>query len=170
MKHSLATGTQGRIGYLLPWAWGQRFSVKQEGLLGASALPLLTLTCIWPVCVCAQWCSTHCNSMDCSLPGSSICGIFQARILEWVAISSSRGSSWPRNQIRVFCVSRIGRQSLYHCTTWEAPYMAYSQIYAKFRAHCKHPHEHSAAMGHTSGCQVCLRAFFQWWDPAAISV
>ena len=35
--------------------------------------------------------------MDCSLPGSSVHGIFQARILEWVAISSSRGSSWPRD-------------------------------------------------------------------------
>ena len=39
-----------------------------------------------------------CDSMDCSLPGSSIHGIFQARILEWVAISLCRGSSWPRDQ------------------------------------------------------------------------
>ena len=39
----------------------------------------------------AQSCPALCNSMDCSPPGSSICGIFQARILEWVAISSSRG-------------------------------------------------------------------------------
>ena len=46
-------------------------------------------------CVCAQSCPTHCNSMDCSLPGSSIRGIYQARIPEWVAISSSRGSSDP---------------------------------------------------------------------------
>ena len=36
--------------------------------------------------------------MDCSLPGSSICGIFQARVLQWVAISFSRGSSQPRDQ------------------------------------------------------------------------
>ena len=36
--------------------------------------------------------------MDCSLPGSTIHGIFQARVLEWVAISFSRGSSWPSNQ------------------------------------------------------------------------
>ena len=41
----------------------------------------------------AQSCPTLCNSMDCSLPGSSVHGIFQARILEWVAISFSRGSS-----------------------------------------------------------------------------
>ena len=50
---------------------------------------------------------TYCNPMDCSLPGSSVCGIFMARILEWVAISSSRGSSWPRNQTHVPCISCI---------------------------------------------------------------
>ena len=44
----------------------------------------------------AQSCLTLCDSMDCSLPGSSIHGIFQARKLEWVAISSSRRSSRPR--------------------------------------------------------------------------
>ena len=45
--------------------------------------------------------------MDCSLPGSSIYGIFQARVLEWVAISFSRGSSWPRDRTRVSCI--VGR-------------------------------------------------------------
>ena len=39
----------------------------------------------------AQLCPTLCNSMDCSLPDSSVLGIFQARILEWVAISFSKG-------------------------------------------------------------------------------
>ena len=48
--------------------------------------------------------------MDCSLPGSSVPGILQARILEWVAISSSRGSSSLRDRI---CVSCIGMQVLY---------------------------------------------------------
>ena len=43
--------------------------------------------------------------MDCSLPGSSVHGIFQARILEWVAIAFSRGSSRPRDQTQVFCVA-----------------------------------------------------------------
>ena len=53
----------------------------------------------WSVCVCVcvcsvyQSCPTLCNPMDCSLPGSSVHGIFQARILEWVAISFSRGSA-----------------------------------------------------------------------------
>ena len=46
-------------------------------------------------------CSTLCNSMDCSLPGFSVHGILQARILEWVAIPFSRGSSQPRDQTQV---------------------------------------------------------------------
>ena len=53
---------------------------------------------------------TLCDSMDCSPPGSSVHGIFQARILEWVAISFSRGFSWARHRTPVSC---IGRQILY---------------------------------------------------------
>ena len=49
--------------------------------------------------------------MDCGQPGSSVCGILQARILEWVAISSSRASPQSRDQTRVSCVSCIGRQA-----------------------------------------------------------
>ena len=45
----------------------------------------------------AQSCPTLCDPMDCSPPGSSVHGIFQARVLEWVAISFSRGSSQPRD-------------------------------------------------------------------------
>ena len=47
--------------------------------------------------MCAQSCPTLCNPVDCGPPGSSVHGIFQARILEWVAISFSRGPSWPRD-------------------------------------------------------------------------
>ena len=57
--------------------------------------------------------------MDCSPPGSSVHGISQARILEWVATSHSRGSSWPRDWTCIFCVSCIDWQILYHCTTCE---------------------------------------------------
>ena len=49
----------------------------------------------------AQSCPTLCDPMDCSPPDFSVHGIFQARVLEWVAISFSRGSSQPRNQTRV---------------------------------------------------------------------
>ena len=71
--------------------------------------------------VCAQWLQSYltlCDPLDCSPPGSSVYGISQARILEWVALSSSRGSSWPRDGTQVSC---IGRQILYCWVTREAP-------------------------------------------------
>ena len=55
-----------------------------------------------------------------NLPGSSVYGIFQARTLVQVAISYSRGSSWPRDRTRVSWVSCISRQILFHWATWEA--------------------------------------------------
>ena len=55
--------------------------------------------------------------MDCSPPGSSAHGIFQAKILEWGAIPSSRGPSQPRDRTRIFCT---GRQILYHWVIREA--------------------------------------------------
>ena len=58
-----------------------------------------------------QSCLTLCNPVDCTHQGSSVHGIFQARILEWVAISSSSGCSPPRDRTWVSC---IGRQILYH--------------------------------------------------------
>ena len=60
--------------------------------------------------LCAQSSVTFCDPMDCNLPGSSVYRISQARILEWVAISYSIGSSQPRDQTSV---SFIGRQILY---------------------------------------------------------
>ena len=55
--------------------------------------------------------------MDCSPPGSSVHGILQARILEWIAMPSSRGSSRLRDWA---CASCIGRWILYHWAIWEA--------------------------------------------------
>ena len=66
----------------------------------------------------AQSCLTLCDPVDCNLLGFSVHGILQARILEWIAISFSRGSSWPRDQTRV---SRIGGRRFSLCTTREAP-------------------------------------------------
>ena len=79
------------------------------------------------VCVCvrvcvymhahALSCPTLCNPLDCSLSGSFVHGIFQARILEEVAISSSRGSLWPRDWTHVSnisCVWQAGSLPLYH--------------------------------------------------------
>ena len=53
----------------------------------------------------AQLCLTLSDPMDCSLPGSSIHGIFQARILEWVAIPFFKESSQPRDQTQVSCIA-----------------------------------------------------------------
>ena len=65
-------------------------------------------------CVCVLRVSDSLHPMDCSPPGFSVHGIFQARILDWVAVPSSRGSSPPRNQTRISWVSCVGRQILYH--------------------------------------------------------
>ena len=73
------------------------------------------------LCSVAQSCLTFQDPMDCGPPGTPVNGILQARILEWVAISSSRGSSQPRDGTHISCISCIGRQTLYHCATWEAP-------------------------------------------------
>ena len=87
--------------------------------LGYNPVPLYfvaQMLQLWPlVSEVAQSCLTLCNPMDCSLLGSSIHGIFQARILEWVAISFSRGSSQPRDRTRVSgivgrCFSRLSLQ------------------------------------------------------------
>ena len=70
------------------------------------------------MCSLAKSCLTLGNLKDCSLPGSPVHGIFQAKILEWVAISYCRRSSQPRGRTHVTYVSCIGRQILYHCSTW----------------------------------------------------
>ena len=73
--------------------------------------PVTVCTC---VCSVTQLCLTLCDPVDCSPPGSSVHGILQARILEWVAMPSSRGSSKPRDQTQISYVSCIGGQVLYH--------------------------------------------------------
>ena len=69
------------------------------------------------VCLCGkslQSCPGLCNPLDCSPPGSSVHGILQARILEWVAMPSSTGSSQPRDWTHVSHLSYISRWFLYH--------------------------------------------------------
>ena len=60
----------------------------------------------------AQSCPSLCNSLDCSPPGSSLHEILQVRILEWVAMPSSRGSLWPRDETWVSCLLRWWVDSL----------------------------------------------------------
>ena len=60
---------------------------------------------LWKDCLVTQSCPILCNPMDCSPPGSSVHGILQARILEWIVIPFSRGSSQPKDQTWVFCTA-----------------------------------------------------------------
>ena len=110
--------TSSRINRNEPEAvWGSEqvlvLPLSLWGLLGSY------LTSPW-LCVRVQSCLTLCDPLACSSPGSSVHGIPQARILEWVAFPFSRGFSCPRDGTHVFWVSCIGRQILYHCASWEA--------------------------------------------------
>ena len=83
------------------------------------ALPCLLLKEWMSVCVFSHvWLLA--TPQICRLPGSSVHGISQARILEWVAISSSRESSWPRDWTCISCGSCFVRQILYHWAIREA--------------------------------------------------
>ena len=96
--------------------WGKDYYVstqcqEMDSLIGRKVLGNgqpnreKTSTSVIPLChACMyaksfQWCMTLCDTMDCSPPGSSVHGILQARILEWVAMPSSRGSSRPRQSL-----------------------------------------------------------------------
>ena len=97
-----------------PWPYGGQFSRWQQVWLTSwikkhYRVPVKSL----------QLCPTLCDPMDCSPPGSAVHGILQAKILEWVAISFSRGgSSQPRNWTHVSCTSWIGWSVLYHWRHW----------------------------------------------------
>ena len=78
--------------FVIKWILIQKPKIKARKIVTVKAL----VTQSFP---------TLCDPMDCSLPDSSIHGIFHARILEWVAISFLRESPWPRNPTRVSCVA-----------------------------------------------------------------
>ena len=77
-----------------------------------------------------QVCPVLCNPMDCSLSGSPVHGILQARRVEWVAKSYSRGYSLPRDQTCNSFVSHIGRQVLYYyCHLDSVQFSSVAQLY-----------------------------------------
>ena len=82
----------------------KRISIFKQSYSKIPLLPPFTKKCVHAKSL--QSCPTLRDSMDCSPPGSSVHGILQARILEWVAIPFSRGSSWPKDQKQVFCICR----------------------------------------------------------------
>ena len=101
------------------------------------------------VCVCSviQSCPTLCDPLDCSPPGSSVLGISQARILEWLAISFSRGSSQLRDQIRVFCIFCIAGDTLPLSHRGSPIYThththTHTQLYTDFNLRCTFIHPH----------------------------
>ena len=93
------------------------------------------------VCVCACECAQSvlalCDFMDCSPPGSSVYGIFQARILEWAAMPAFRVSSPPRDRTCISCVSWIGRQILYQLCHLGSPkiHVSYYLRYMSLKIH-----------------------------------
>ena len=95
-----------------PWSCGLSTSsscLHQAWLLGATSMPTLQKARGSACAHCASRVWLCVDPMSCNLPTSSVHGILQARMLEWAAISSSRGSYWPRDQTWVSCVSCISR-------------------------------------------------------------
>ena len=102
--------------------------IKFKGLNGAWKV-LNTVTVTWKCSISHSVMSDSLWPMNCSPPGSSVHGIFQVRILEWVAISFSRGSSWFRDWTWISC---IGRQILYHWAIREAQEKSFCNLNSYF--------------------------------------
>ena len=98
------------------YPWDNYLKREFRGQMACKYSELRYLLQLWVQCSAAQSYLTLCDPMDCSLLGSSLYGIFQERILEQVAIFSSRRSSCPRDGAPVSC---SGRWILYHCATWK---------------------------------------------------
>ena len=109
---------------VVAWGWVDRkigwwLLMSMRFLLGVNVLKSIAVTDaqLWIFCVHAQLLQsflTLCNPMNCCPPGCSVHGIITARILEWVAMLSSKGPSWPRDQTLVSYSSCMGRWILYH--------------------------------------------------------
>ena len=102
---------------------GPGLSALTSGMyLGLNRLNYCVCVCVC-VCVCAhsvtQSCLTLCDPMGYGLPGSSAHGIFQARILDQVAISNCRGSSWGMDRTLISCISCTNKRILSHCSILE---------------------------------------------------
>ena len=117
--------SQPRLALETPVFWPEQGSGNKFWEIAPVLSPWGMCVCVCGCCLVAKKCPTLCDSMDCSLPGSSVHGISQARILEKVAISFLRGSSWPRDQTHISC---IGRQFPYHWACREAGFI-YTYIF-----------------------------------------
>ena len=93
------------------------FKKKSNFLTGERPPPSFGNSQFYCCCLVAKSCPALGDLVDCNPPGFSVHETSQARILEWVAVSFSRGSLWSRDQAHISCT---GRQMLYHWTTREA--------------------------------------------------
>ena len=125
------------------------------------------------VCVCARVRSAVTDSVDCSPPGSSVHGIIQARIPEWVAFSYSRGSSWPRDYNRVSCIG--GQISLTLCYLGEKKMATHSSTLAWKIPWTEEPGRlrsmGSLRVGHDWASSLSLFTFMHWrrkWQPTPL--
>ena len=123
-------------------------------------------------CTCTQLCPTLCHPVYCSPSGSSVHEISQTRILGWVAISFSRGSFQPRDRTCISCISCIGRQILYHWTTWESWWFLSRWEIENTSDTGQHKHyevashTHTHTYAHTSGLVLTVfpnASSFQLW-------
>ena len=113
-------------------------------------------------CLVSKSCQTLCNPVDCGPPDSSVHNIFQARILEWVAISSSGGSSRLRDWTSI---SRIGRQILYHWATWEALSAVYFLPNGDRGGEEERKEERHRICLVPIGLGVTVQPLYLWWSP-----
>ena len=88
--------------FLVSWRQNRPRTMTISRLEVSCSITVCVCVC---VCVCAQSHPTLCNPMDCSPPVSSVHGILQAKVLEWLAISCSRGSSQPMDRTWVSCIA-----------------------------------------------------------------
>ena len=113
--------------------WSRRSSYRLSSCPGRAAPRTATTVAIFLSCVslAAQLYPILCNPMDCSPPDSSVHGIREVRILEWVAMPSSRGLSQPRDQTQVSCTA--GGFFTVWATREVSFYPIYSQILKSFK-------------------------------------
>ena len=117
LKHRLCTATFYQRALYKTMEWGVCLQWKNLTNTVSKSWPRSTCCC----CLVVPSCPVLCEPMDCSLPASSVDGIFQTRILDRIAISFSNKSSWPWDQTHVSCVSWIGRQTRYRLRHQESP-------------------------------------------------
>ena len=126
-KTNILIKFQSKIKFISCFKSQRSCCVSTSYSFAMKSLPLSK--CIWDIfqkfskvfypccCLVPKLCLTLCDPVNCSPPGSSVHRISQARILEWAAISFSRGSSLLKDQT---CISYIGRWILYHWGTRKA--------------------------------------------------